>query len=174
MVTLFMRRGYRGSRRSSIRPIIQSYKKIIFFAEAGQAAGFDALILTKGVDGKPAEQTSATDGDIPTGANLKFLEIQFAISNLVSTPCYVNCTIQYILGGQSFIDPVLLPGHNQRNQCVHMDMYSIGANQNSNHKFKVKIPKMFQRVRDGMKWAVVFRTNASINRQLQCIYKFYR
>ncbi len=171
---LMFRRGSRGTRRGGIRPVIQSYKKVIFYAEASQASGFDSLVIVKGVDGKAAEQTSATDTDIPTGSILKYFEVQFAISNLVSTPCYVNCTIQYKLSGQTFEDPVLVGGGKQRNQVLHMDMYGIGKDQNSNHKFKVKIPKQFQRIRDGVQWAVVFRTNATINRQMQVIYKFYR
>ncbi len=169
-----MRRGFRGSRRRSIAPVVQSYKKVIFFAEASQASGFDGLTIVKGVDGTAAAQTSATDTDVPTGSILKYFEVQFAISNLVSTPCYINCTIQYKLVGQTFLDPVLVGGDKQRNQVLHMDMYSVGNNQNSNHKFKFKIPKQFQRVRDGMQWGVVFRTNATINRQMQVIYKFYR
>ncbi len=154
--------------------MVQSYKKVLFIAEGSQTSGFDSKVIASGVDSVAAGQTSATDGAIPTGSILKFFEIQFAISNLVSTPCYINCTIQYKLATQSFIDPVLVGGNAQRNQVLHMDMYSVGANQNSNHKFKFKVPKQFQRVREGMQWAVVWRTNASINRQMQFIYKFYR
>ncbi len=157
-----------------MRAPIQSYKKVIFYAEASQASGFDNHLISNGVDSVAAGQTTATDVQVPTGAILKYFEVQFLISNVVSTPCYINCTIQYKLATQSFIDPVLVGGNAQRNQVLHTDMFSVGANQSSTHKFKFKVPKKFQRVRESMQWAIVWRTNATVNRQVQIIYKFYR
>ncbi len=119
------------------------------------------------------EQTANTDAKVPTGAVVKYIEVQIAIVNLVATPCYINCSIQYHLGGQSFIDPNAVGGHNQRNQVLHQDMYSVGANQNSTHKFRFKIPKKFQRVKEGMDWGLIWSTNVAVNMQMQAIYKVY-
>ncbi len=168
-------RHFRGSPRRSMRlqPIVKSYKKVLFFAEAAFTAGFTNQFLVQGTDNISPTQSSQTDGTVPTGSIVKYIEVQFAISNLVSTPCYITCSLQYTLAGQSPKDPVSIGGNNQRNQVLHMDMYSVGANQNSNHKFRFKIPKKFQRVREGMNWALTWATNVTVNNQTLVIYKFY-
>ncbi len=157
-----------------MRPVIQSYKKIIVFPDASFTAGNQVDTIITGVDSVAAGQTSSTDGDVPTGSIVKYIEVHFAAHNVVSTPCYVNCTLQYTESGQSFIDPDLLGGHPQRNQCLHMDLFSVGTDQNSTHKFKFKIPKGLQRIREGRRWGLDWNTTASINRKVQFIYKFYR
>ncbi len=156
-----------------MKPVIRSYKKVIHFVNASFSAGFQTENIAIAKDASTNKQTSATDTDVPTGNVIKFIESQIAISNVVGVPCYINCTLQYILGGQSFIDPNTVGGSNQRNQVLHMSLYSIGQFQNSNHTFKVKIPKRFQRMREGMQWGLVWRTSASVNRESQHIYKFY-
>ncbi len=172
---MFHSRGFRGSRRrSSLGNVVQSYKKIIFRVNASFVSGFQTEELVLGVDGIAAGQTSATDVNVPTGSIIKFFEVQFTANNAVATPCYLNCTLQYRLSNQPAINPNNMGGDNQRNQCLHMDLFSVGQDQNSTHKFKFKIPKQFQRVREGMKWTLVWSNSATINRELQCIYKFYR
>ncbi len=156
------------------RPVIQSFKKVLNFVPASFAAGFNNQLLVIGRDGITADQSSNIDPDVPTGSIVKFFEIQFCVSNIVSTPIYINCTIQYKDSGQSFIDPDLIGGDNARNQTMHMDLFTVGANQNSTHKFKFKIPKQFQRVRAGRQWSMTWRTNGSVNQSAQIIYKFYR
>ncbi len=166
-------RGFQGSRRrSTLRPMVNTYKKVLHFVNASFGAGFTNDFLVQGQDNISPKQTSNVDGAVPTGSRIKFIEVQFAAANNVATPIYVNCTLQYKLGGQAFIDPNTVGGHNQRNQVLHMDLFSVGNGQNSTHKFKFKIPKKFQRVREGMDWALVWRTNGTLNRELQAIYKF--
>ncbi len=169
-------RSYQGGRRRSSGPrnIVQSFKKVIFRVNASFGAGFTNEQIAVGVDSIAAGQTSATDNQVPTGSIIKYFEVQFAASSVVSTPIYLNCTIQYRLSGQTFIDPRLVGGDKQRNQVLHMDLFSVGSNQNSTHKFKFKIPKGFQRLREGMEWALTWSTNGTVNREFQCIYKFYR
>ncbi len=163
----------RGFRRRSTgpRPVVHTYKKVLNFSEASFGAGFNNQIVIQGKDNINPKQTNPTDGEVPTGARVKYFEVQVAIVNLVSTPCYVNCSIQYKLSGQSFIDPNIIGGDPQRNQVLHQDMYSVGQNQNSNHKFKFKIPKKFQRLREGMQWALTWSNNVTVNQQAQVIYK---
>ncbi len=162
------------SRSRGIRPVIQSYKKSLIFADASFIAGFQAENIAEGDDTKVAGQISATDSDVPTGSMVKWFEVQFAANNSVAVPNYVNCTIQYKLVGQSFIDPDLVGGNKQRNQVLHADLFSVGDSQNSTHKFKFKVPKQFQRLREGMIWALVWGNTATLNRKVQIIYKFYR
>ncbi len=167
-------RGSRGTRRRGIRPVIQSYKKILNIVDASFSSGNNIEILATGVDSIAAGQTSATDPNVPTGSSLKYIEVQFAVNNAVAVPAYVTCSLQYKLGGQSFVDPSVAGGSNQRNQILHMDMYSVGQDQNSNHKFKFKIPKQFQRMREGMIWGLVWNNSVTVNRRILVIYKFYR
>lgn len=162
------------ARRSGVRPIVQSYKKVLNFLDASFSAGNNIEILVRGVDSTAAGQTSVVDADVPTGSNLKFIEVQFAVNNSVAVPAYVTCSLQYRLSGQAFIDPSVVGGNASRNQVLHMDLFSIGQDQNSTHKFKFKIPKQFQRMREGLEWALVWNNSVTVNRRILVIYKFYR
>ncbi len=153
------------------RPMVKTYKKVILHAEASFTAGFQNEAIATGVDSIAIGQTSASDVNVPTGARIKYFEVQFAANNSVATPCFVNCTIQYVLNAQTFLDPDLVGGHARRNQVLHMDLFSIGDDQNSTHKFKFKVPKQFQRLREGMQWGLVWRNSATVNREVQIIYK---
>ncbi len=169
-----MRHFRRMARRSGARPVTQSYKKVLLFINASFGAGFAQEIIAQGKDSLAAGQTTATDANVPTGSILKYFEIQFAAHNIVSTPCYINCTIQQVLPGQTALDPNTVGGSNQRNQVFHQELFSVGKDQNSTHKFKFKVPKGFQRMKEDLKWMMVWRTSASVNREMQVIYKFYR
>ncbi len=166
-------RGYRGSRRRAFRPVIKSYKKVLYGAPASFGAGFNSIFLVQGKDNISPNQSNATDADVPTGSIVKYIEIQFAISNLVSIACFINCSIQYTLAGQSAKNPNQIGGSNQRNQVMHLDLYSVGANQNSTHKFKFKVPKQFQRVKEGMDWTLTWSNSESVTMNSQAIYKMY-
>ncbi len=165
-------RGFRGSRRKSIsRLLIKTFKKVLKYAPASFGAGFNNQVLTTGLDGYAVAQTTATDGNVPVGARLEYFEVQFCVSNVVSAPCYINCTLQYILSGQTAINPDIVGGDPQRNQVLHMDLFTVGADQNSTHKFKFKIPQKYQRVREGMQWIMTWSNNVSVNQSSQIIYK---
>ncbi len=166
-------RGFRGSRRRSTpMPVRKTFKKILNFIPASFGAGFTNETLAFGKDNISPKQTTAIDPDIPTGSILRSFELQFAVANLVEVACFVNCSIQYKLAGQSFVNPDTLGGNNQRNQVLHQELFSVGARQNSTHKFKFKIPKKFQRMRENMEWAIVWSNTASVTRMHQTIYKF--
>ncbi len=170
-------RGFRGSRRRSTsgpKAIIQSFKKQLLFADASFGVGFRDQQFITGFDSITAGQTSATDAGVPTGSSVKFVEIQAAMQNPTDNPLYINCSIQYILNSQSYVDPDVIGGHKQRNQVFHTELYSIGQGQNSTHKFRFKIPKGFQRIKDGTKWALVWNNTVASNAKFQIIYKFYR
>ncbi len=147
---------------------------MILFADASFAAGFNNQVFITGVDSIAAGQTSATDIQVPTGSIVKYFEVQFAAANNVATPIYLNCTIQYKLATQGFIDPDAVGGNAQRNQVLHMDLFSVGNGQNLTHKFKFKVPKKFQRIRESMQWSLTWHTTGTVNNKTQIIYKFYR
>ncbi len=163
-------RGSRGMRRSP-RPMTRTFKKIIRHANASFSAGFQNESIAIGTDNSSPKQTTISDTDVPTGARLKYFEIQFAVTNVVSTPCFINCSVQYTLSGQTFIDPSQAGGKPQRNQILHMELYSVGANQNSTHKFRFKVPPKFQRLRESMQWGMTWSNTATVNRETQVIYK---
>ncbi len=169
-------RGFRGGRRRNTRSlgtVVQSYKKVQNSAIASFSPGFQSEFLVQGVDHFTGQLT-AVDANAPTGSIIKYIEIQFACANLVETACFVNCTVQYTLDGQTVIDPDQVGGNARRNQVLHQDMFSVGGFQNSTHKFRFKVPKKFQRVREGMDWVLVWSNSATVSRNVQTIYKFYR
>ncbi len=167
-------RGSRGfRRRSGPRPVNKTYKKVLNFADASFTSGFQTEQAMIGVDGVAINQTTATDGNVPTGAIVKYIEWQIAINNSVATPCYVNCTVQYRLSGQTMQNPDLIGGNPQRNQVLHQELFSVGQDQNSTHKLKFKVPKQFQRVREGMAWGLVWSNTATVNRATQIIYRVH-
>ncbi len=157
-----------------MKPVIQSYKKVLNFLDASFSAGNNIEIFATGTDSVAQGQTSNVDPAVVTGSTLKFVEVQFAANNTTANACYITCTLQYTLSGQSFIDPSIVGGHQQRNQVLHMDLFSVGDDQNSTHKFKFKIPKSMQRIREGVQWALVWNNSATVNRRILVIYKTYR
>ncbi len=169
-------RGFRGSRRRSgaPRPFVQTYKKVLNFSEASFATGQRSETLVQGKDSIALGQTSAIDADVPTGSRIKFVEVQMPITNTTAQTAYINCSLQYALSGQGGIDPDVIGGNPQRNQVLHQELFQVGFNQNSTHKFKLRIPAKYQRMREGMKWILTWSNSNSINRRLQIIYKVER
>ncbi len=159
-------------RRSGPRPVIRTFKKIINIIPASYGAGFSNVIFAEGKDGAAANQTSATDNDVPTGCLIKTVTIQFAAVNLVAAAAFLNLTIQYKLTGQSFIDPGILGGHTQRNQVFFQKCVASGLGQNVNFQKTFKVPKGFQRIREGMQWSFTWSNSASVSAIAQVIYKF--
>ncbi len=149
----------------------KTYKKVLNYSEASFAAGSRDENLVIGVDSIAIGQTSATDANCPTGARISFIEVQMPITNAVDQTAYINCSLQYTLVGQTGTDPDAVGGSKQRNQVMHQELFSVGFNQNSTHKFKLKVPRQFQRIREGMSWILTWSNSNTVNRRLQVIYK---
>ncbi len=164
----------RMGRSSGMAPVTRSYKKVLNFLESGYAAGFREHLLVSGVDNATSGQGSNVDAAVPTGCIVKFIEVQFSVTNVTASNLYVNTTFGYRLSGQVAIDPKAVGGNPQRNQILHQSQTGIGTNQNYTRTFKFKIPKKFQRLREGMKWDFTWANNESANVQIQVIYKFYQ
>jgi len=162
-------------RMSSPRPIIQSFKKVINVATISRPAGtqFDTAMST-GVDSVAAGQTSVSDGDVPTGCMIKFIEVQWAATNLVNISQFLSYGIQLVHAGQNPISLLVVGGNPQRNQVFYQRMEGLGQFQNFSRTIKFKIPKKFQRVREGDEWRFSRRGTQVFTEQLQVIYKFYR
>ncbi len=156
------------------RPVIQSYKKVINYAPASQTTSLVVKGLSQGGDSVAAGQTGPTDIAVPSGSVIKFFEIQYSCTNLLSSQLIIHCCIELLHSGQSFVNPNVVGGSPKRNQVHFQQMFGVGLNQNSNHIFRFKIPKRFQRVRDGDVWNFLSLGSTAHSDCAQVIYKFYR
>lgn len=159
--------------RRSLTPV-QSFKKVLNQAPTSESVTTHELNLSTGTDSVAAGQTSATDAAVPTGSIIKYFEIQYSCANLVSVALFLHMSIQQTRSGQIAIAPNAVGGDPQRNQVHFLKMSQIGKDQNANYIFRFKIPKKFQRVREGDNWKFVWANDQICTDALQVIYKFYR
>ncbi len=166
----------RGSRRRFMpRPVIQSFKKVLNDAPASRLAATNIITnLSVGVDSAAAGQTSPTDANVPTGSSIRFFEIQWAMGNLTGGNNFFHVTIQLTRSSQSVVSPNVVGGNTQRNQVFFQSLFQIGTEQNGSRVYRFRVPKMFQRVREGDTWRFVRQGDATFTDSVQVIYKFYR
>ncbi len=164
----------RHRRSMGMRPVIQSYKKVLNIAPLSTSAGTTGHTLTQGVDSVAAGQTSVTDAQVPTGCLIKYIEIQLAWSQIVGGSVFVHYSLQLVHNAQTAIISNVVGGNPQRNQVFHQWFVSLGINQNFNRIIKFKIPKKFHRVREGDKWILTVTNSNTLVMGYQIIYKFYR
>ncbi len=165
---------YRRRRRQMVaRNPIQSYKQAIQNAPASTVAGVVNHPLVVGVDNYTGP--SAANNEVPTGAVVTGFDIQVASqNNLASSAIFLWASIQHTRSGQSPLDPRSLGGNPQRNQTFRQRLLILGVGQNSNLYWKFRIPKKFQRVREGDQWILTLNADGTTIRASQIIYKFYR
>ncbi len=156
------------------RAVIQSFKKVINEAPASTAAGSRNIIFVTGVDSVAAGQTGPGDSGVPTGSVIRFVEIQISLGQIVGGSVFVHYSLQLLRSGQSAVASNVIGGSNRRNQVMHQNMYQLGINQNFNRTLKMKIPRMFQRIREGDLWLLEVTTGNTLTQAFQIIYKFYR
>jgi len=157
-----------------MRPVVQSYKKVLNEAPLSTAAGGSTFVIVKGEDSVAAGQTTPTDPNVPTGCLVKFIDIAISWSQIVGGSVFMNYSIQHLHTGQAAISSLIVGGSPQRNQVFHQFMTSVGINQNFNRTIRFKIPAKFQRIRDGDKWVLRVENSNTIVAAYQFIYKFYR
>ncbi len=165
----------RHFKRSMPRSIVQSYKKVLNFAPASRTPATNIISsMVVGVDSIAAGQVGVTDANVPTGCVVKYIEIQWAMGNLSGGNNFFHVAIQHLHANQGVIAPNVVGGNPQRNQVFYQSMFQIGTDQNGSRTYRFKIPKKFQRVREGDSWAFVRQGNATYSDGVQVIYKFYR
>ena len=167
---------FRRRRRSFSAPrnIIQSYKKVIDIAPESLTVNKHDIAMSEGVDSVPAGQTSPTDNNVPVGAIIKNFNIDLAFINIGNTDCFVWITIQQLRATQTGVNPRVVGGNPQRNQVFRQIMRGIPPDTNANLHINFKIPKRFQRVRDGDTWIIRYENDNVVSRCAQIVYKFYR
>ncbi len=161
-------------RRSNMRmQPIQSYKQVSVDGPASRAAATNILhSFLAGVDNYTGP--TALNSEVPTGAKVMSVLIMVTLSNLVSISALCHLDIQLFRTGTPVITPGAVGGNTARNTVIHTRMFFIGQNQNTSLMFRVKIPKIYQRIREGDNWNIVYRCDAVFASATQVIYKFYR
>ncbi len=168
---------FHRTRRRSISPrsVVQSFKKVLNYAGTSQVANTqENILLSSGTDSAAAGQTGPTDANVPTGSVIKGFIIQYSSYNTVNVAAFTHIAIQLKRGTQSFIDPRLVGGNTQRNQVFKQKLWNVAPNTNSNHAFMFKIPRGYQRVREGDVWSFSVISDQIVTRVVQVIYKFFR
>ncbi len=160
-------------RRMAMRPNIKSYKKILYFAPVSVVPGLTNDILVTGADSLSPGQANQTDGLVPTGSNLKLLDIQFNMINTSQQTVSIVMSLQHLRAGQSAIDPRIQGGNPQRNQVHFTKSLFVGENQQVNTHIRFRVPNKFQRVREGDVWAWTYVTDNPVETQNLVIYKFF-
>jgi len=165
----------RGRRRRSYgaRPVIQSFKQVTVDGPASRAAATNINhTIVSGVDNYTGP--SAANSEVPTGAVIKYLTILTSFTNLVSVSALLHFNLQLLRSGMPGVTPGVVGGDPNRNAVIHTAMLFLGQNQNNNIRIGIKIPPIFQRVREGDLWRIVYRCDAVFASCTQAIYKFYR
>ncbi len=165
-------RHYRLNRnRSSVPRYSKKYKKVLDYATTSIAAGTKTdYTLVFGTDSIAVGQTGPTDVAVPTGAHITGFLVMFTSTNLVSITANTHIAFQLTRSGQSTVDPRLVGGNPQRNQVFKQALFTVGQNQNSNHQWYFKIPKMFGRVREGDGWHFTVFNDVIATQTVKIIY----
>ncbi len=162
----------RRSRKSNL-VTIQSYKQISVDGPASRAAATNIVhVLASGVDNYTGP--SASNNEVPTGAVIKFITIFATFTNLVSVSSLLHLNIMLTHSGQTVLTPGAIGGTSARNQVYHTMMKFLGKEQNSNFIINFRIPQGVQRMREGDKWNLMYRSDTVFASATQAIYKFYR
>ncbi len=157
-----------------MKPVIQSYKKVLNFGPSSVAATTTVQTLVLGENSVAAGQTGPTDAAVPTGSMVKFIEIQHAMINIGETAPIIHASIQHLHADQSIVAPDGVGTSDKRNQVHFQALYGSSADSNTNHIIRFKIPPRFQRVRDGSSWQYIWKNSNTVTSATQVIYKFYR
>ncbi len=151
---------------------IQSYKQITIDGPASRAAATDIVhVIAQGVDNYTGP--SAANNEIPTGAKVMSILVMASFTNLVAVSSLLHFNVQCRRGAARIV-PGAVGGSSQRNTVIFTAMKFLGQNQNSNYMWLLKIPRIYQRIREGDTWDLIYRTDTVFASATQVIYKFYR
>ncbi len=157
---------------SALHPV-QSYKQITIDGPASRAAATTIVhTLLLGVDNYTGP--SAANSEVPTGAKVMSVLLMLTFTNLVSLSALLHLNVQLFRAGVTAVTPGAVGGSPSRNTVIYTQMIFLGQNQNNNFMFRIKIPKLFQRIRETDQWQLRYRADAIFASATQAIYKFYR
>lgn len=136
--------------------MMKTFKKVLNYGIASTTLIVaDAAVV--GVDSTALGQTGPGDANVPTGSVIKAIRVQAGFGNQSTTVAmHVGVNMQYQLGGQATVlNPLAQGGSTQRNQVIKSWMFVLAPLEHRNIDVLIKIPKKFQRVREGMQWKLV-------------------
>ncbi len=152
---------------------IQSYKQITVDGPASRAAATNiSHTVLVGVDNYTGP--SAANNEVPTGAKVMSVLVMACFTNLVTISALLHLNFQCVRAGIVGITPGVIGGQTNRNTVIFTAMKFLGKDQNSNYMWLIKIPRIYQRVREGDAWNITYRNDAVFASATQAIYKFYR
>jgi len=153
---------------SALQPIV-SYKTITVDGPASRSAAtnIDHDFAT-GVDAATATT------NIQTGSKIMSILIFASFTNLVAVSSLLHFNVGIVRGGSTFPTPGAIGGSITRNQIFFTHQAFLGKEQNSNFVFRLKIPKIFQRMREGDILRIRYRCDTVFASCTQVIYKSYR
>ncbi len=167
----FHYRANRRRRSMGMAPI-QSFKQIAIDGPASRAAATTIIHnFLVGVDNYAGPTTNV---EVPTGAKVMSVLIMACFTNLVSVSSLLHFNLVCLRSGLPSVTPGAVGGSPQRNQVIFTMMKFLGHDQNNNFMFRAKIPKIFQRIREGDIFQLAYRTDTVFASATQVIYKFYR
>jgi len=160
-------------RRTSGMNPIQSYKQVSVDGPASRAAATNIIhSYLAGVDNYAGP--TAANSEVPTGARVMSVLVMATFSNLVGISALLHFDLQCHRANTPIVVPGVQGGNPERNTVIHTRMFFIGQNQNTSLMFRVKIPRIYQRIREGDSFNIVYRCDAIFTSATQVIYKFYR
>ncbi len=163
----FRRRSY------TARPIVQSFKQISVDGPALRLAATNILhSLVIGVDNYAGP--TVANNEVPTGAKIFNIILFLSLGSIASPATTLHFTVQCLRSGQGQVPPGTQGGNPQRNQVIHTEMFFVTAQQSINRTMIIKVPKQYQRIREGDIFQLVYRGDTVFTSITQVIYKFYR
>ncbi len=155
-----------------MQPII-SYKQISVDGPASRSAATNIVhTFVDGVDNYSGP--TGTNAAVPTGSKINSILIMACFTNLVSLSSLLHFNVQLRRSGITNPTPGAIGGAPTRNTIIFTAMKFLGKDQNSNFQWLLKIPKIFQRIREGDAWDLLYRTDTVFASATQVIYKYYR
>ncbi len=152
---------------------IQSYKQVTVDGPASRAAATNINHqLVVGVDDYTGP--TGTNAAVPTGAKIMSILVMASFTNLVGISSLLHLNVQLRRSGIGIVTPGVIGGVPERNTVIFTAMKFLGKDQNSNFMWRLKIPRIYQRIREGDIWTLVYRADTVFASATQCIYKFYR
>ncbi len=160
-------RSPRGSTRSA--------KYIVQIAGASESPGLTAAVMIVGKDNTTLGQASVTDTDVPVGSKVTVIDIFMPKVNLgAATANFIHWTLQRTQTGQAVINPISAGGNPLRTNILLSGVMGLGAGQNNSLHIRYKVPKRFQRIRDGDVWNLVNNNGLAVSAIYQFIYKVFQ
>ncbi len=157
---------------SNLSPI-QSYKQVSIDGPASRAAAtVIAHNVVLGVDNYVGP--TANNNEVPTGAKVMSILVMVTFTNLVAISALLHLNFVCVRSGMSPPNPGAVGGNPTRNTVIHTMMFFIGKEQNTNFMFRIKIPNLYQRIREGDIFQIRYSADAVFASATQAIYKFYR